>query len=97
VAGLNIERLIIGAMFLGSAQRACDGTVAYGKERKRFDKPVGSFQACRTAAPRWRPSWPSRRRWRVCNGMGGYGYVTEDGVEELVRSMLVGTIVGGTK
>jgi alkylation response protein AidB-like acyl-CoA dehydrogenase len=29
--------------------------------------------------------------------MGGYGYVTEDGVEELVRSMLVGTIVGGTK
>jgi alkylation response protein AidB-like acyl-CoA dehydrogenase len=28
--------------------------------------------------------------------MGGYGYATEYGVEELVRSTLVGTIVGGT-
>jgi hypothetical protein len=27
--------------------------------------------------------------------MGGYGYATEYGMEELVRSTLVGTIVGG--
>ena len=45
VAGLNIERLIIGAMFLGYAQRAFDDTLAYVKERKQFGKPVGSFQA----------------------------------------------------
>ena len=28
--------------------------------------------------------------------MGGYGYATEYGMEELVRSTLAGTIVGGT-
>ena len=45
IAGLNIERVIIGALYVGLAQRAFDQTLAYVKERKQFGKPVGSFQA----------------------------------------------------
>jgi alkylation response protein AidB-like acyl-CoA dehydrogenase len=47
MAGLNIERLIIGAQALGMAQRAFDDVLAYVKERKQFGKPIGSFQALR--------------------------------------------------
>ncbi len=47
MAGLNIERLIIGAQALGMAQRAFDDVLAYIKERKQFGKPIGSFQALR--------------------------------------------------
>ncbi|MFF0496548.1 acyl-CoA dehydrogenase family protein [Nocardia aobensis] len=45
IAGLNIERVIIGALALGQARRAFDDTVAYVKQRTQFGKPVGSFQA----------------------------------------------------
>ncbi len=45
VAGLNIERVIIGAMFLGLAQRAFDDTLTYVAQRTQFGRPVGSFQA----------------------------------------------------
>ncbi len=45
MAGLNVERLILAALMLGTAQRAFDDTLAYVKERKQFGRPVGSFQA----------------------------------------------------
>src|SRR5947209_6240642 len=45
MAGLNHERLIIGAQALGMAQRAFEDTLAYVKERKQFGRPVGTFQA----------------------------------------------------
>ncbi len=45
IAGLNTERVIIGAMSLGQARRAFDDTLAYVKTREQFGKPVGSFQA----------------------------------------------------
>jgi alkylation response protein AidB-like acyl-CoA dehydrogenase len=132
VAGLNIERLIIGAMFLGYAQRAFDDTLAYVKERKQFGKPVGSFQALshRIAAlateieatrllvyntaqrvvedpsalfPR-EASMVKLKATELAKHaslegmqmMGGNGYATEYGMEELVRTTLAGTIVGGT-
>jgi alkylation response protein AidB-like acyl-CoA dehydrogenase len=45
MAGLNNERVILGAQALGLAQRAFDDALAYVKERSQFGRPVGSFQA----------------------------------------------------
>jgi alkylation response protein AidB-like acyl-CoA dehydrogenase len=45
--GLSIERLIIAAMSLGSAERSLEDTLAYVKEREQFGRPIGSFQAVR--------------------------------------------------
>jgi isovaleryl-CoA dehydrogenase len=45
MAGLNVERLILAALMLGTAQRAFDDLLAYVKERKQFGRPIGSFQA----------------------------------------------------
>jgi alkylation response protein AidB-like acyl-CoA dehydrogenase len=45
MAGLNTERLIIGAGALGQARRSFDDVLAYVKERKQFGKAVGRFQA----------------------------------------------------
>jgi alkylation response protein AidB-like acyl-CoA dehydrogenase len=47
MAGLNAERLLIGAVFLGHAQRAFDDALTYVKERKQFGRPIGTFQAQR--------------------------------------------------
>jgi isovaleryl-CoA dehydrogenase len=47
MAGLNVERLILGAMMLGIGERAFDDVLAYVKERKQFDRPIGSFQTIR--------------------------------------------------
>jgi alkylation response protein AidB-like acyl-CoA dehydrogenase len=45
MAGLNVERLILAATMLGVAQRALDDALDYVKERRQFDRPIGSFQA----------------------------------------------------
>ncbi|MFI6865548.1 acyl-CoA dehydrogenase family protein [Nocardia sp. NPDC050406] len=45
IAGLNIERVIIGALALGQARRAFDDTLAYVTQRTQFGRPIGSFQA----------------------------------------------------
>ncbi|WP_354698029.1 Acyl-CoA dehydrogenase [Paraconexibacter sp. AEG42_29] len=45
MAGLNVERLLIAAMFLGHARRAFEDTLAYVRERRQFGKSIGSFQA----------------------------------------------------
>jgi alkylation response protein AidB-like acyl-CoA dehydrogenase len=44
MSGLNVERLILAAMLLGTAQRAFDDAVSYVKEREQFGRPIGSFQ-----------------------------------------------------
>ncbi|MBI2690873.1 MAG: acyl-CoA/acyl-ACP dehydrogenase [Solirubrobacterales bacterium] len=45
MTGLNSERMILSAMYLGIAQRAFDDTLKYVKEREQFGRPIGSFQA----------------------------------------------------
>jgi alkylation response protein AidB-like acyl-CoA dehydrogenase len=45
MAGLNVERLILAATMLGTAQRVFDDALAYVKERRQFGRPIGSFQA----------------------------------------------------
>ncbi|GAA1194060.1 acyl-CoA dehydrogenase family protein [Prauserella alba] len=45
MAGLNIERMILAGLMLGTARRIFDDTVAYVAEREQFGRPVGSFQA----------------------------------------------------
>jgi alkylation response protein AidB-like acyl-CoA dehydrogenase len=45
--GLSIERLIIAAMSLGSAERSLEDTLTYVKEREQFGRSIGSFQAVR--------------------------------------------------
>ncbi|MBU4616599.1 acyl-CoA/acyl-ACP dehydrogenase [Rhodococcus sp. GG48] len=47
MTGLNIERLILGAMMLGTAQRAFDDALEFVTQRKQFGRPVGTFQALR--------------------------------------------------
>ena len=45
IAGLNTERVIVGAMALGQARRSFDDTLNYVKTREQFGRPVGTFQA----------------------------------------------------
>lgn len=45
IAGLNTERVIVGAMALGQARRSFDDTLNYVKTRHQFGRPVGTFQA----------------------------------------------------
>lgn len=47
MAGLNVERLILAGLMLGTAQRAFDDTLQYIKQRKQFGRPIGSFQVLR--------------------------------------------------
>lgn len=45
--GLNTDRLMCGAMFLGRARRTFDDSLKYLTEREQFGRPIGSFQALR--------------------------------------------------
>jgi isovaleryl-CoA dehydrogenase len=43
MSGLNTERLVLTGGPLGLMQSACELTLAYVRERKQFDQPIGTF------------------------------------------------------
>ena len=45
MSGLNLERMILAALMLGTARRAFDDTLDYVRRREQFGRPIGSFQA----------------------------------------------------
>ncbi|MDX8153333.1 acyl-CoA dehydrogenase family protein [Patulibacter brassicae] len=47
MGGLNRERVLIAAIFIGHARRALQDLLDYITERKQFGQPIGSFQAMR--------------------------------------------------
>ena len=47
MAGLNLERMILAALMMGTARRAFDDTLDYVRQREQFGRPVGSFQVLR--------------------------------------------------
>jgi alkylation response protein AidB-like acyl-CoA dehydrogenase len=49
MAGLNNERVILGASALGLAQRAFDDALAYAKERRQFGRPTSPRTSRRPA------------------------------------------------
>ncbi|MEU1899594.1 acyl-CoA dehydrogenase family protein [Nocardiopsis dassonvillei] len=44
MSGLNLERMILAALMLGTARRAFDDTLDYVCQREQFGRPIGSFQ-----------------------------------------------------
>lgn len=51
-AGLDVGRVLLAAELLGLADEAFGRTVSYLKERKQFDRVIGSFQALQHRAAR---------------------------------------------
>ena len=51
-AGLDVGRALLAADLLGAADEAFDRTVSYLKERRQFDREIGTFQALQHRAAR---------------------------------------------
>ena len=132
MAGLNTERVIVGALALGQDRRAFDDTLAYVKTRQQFGRPVGSFQAlshrlaelateiectrllvhdvaqrvdenpgkvmAQEASMVKLKSTELAKRAALegVQMMGGMGYTVEGGMEAMLRTVLPGTIAGGS-
>lgn len=45
LSGLLLERVVTSAGYVGNSQTVVDQALAYAKERKQFNKPIGNFQA----------------------------------------------------
>jgi alkylation response protein AidB-like acyl-CoA dehydrogenase len=44
LSGLQLERLVTSAAYVGNAQTVIDEALAYAKERRQFKKRIGDFQ-----------------------------------------------------
>lgn len=45
LSGLDLERVLMSAAYVGVAQATLDGALAYAKQRRQFDRPIGNFQS----------------------------------------------------
>jgi alkylation response protein AidB-like acyl-CoA dehydrogenase len=45
LSNLELERILLSAGYVGAAQSTLDLALAYSKERKQFDRPIGTFQS----------------------------------------------------
>ena len=45
LSSLELERIVLSAGYVGAAQSTLDLAVDYAKERKQFDRPIGTFQS----------------------------------------------------
>lgn len=129
--GLAVERVIIGAMSVGAAQRALDQLIAWVTSREQFGKPLSKQQAVRhriadlsaqinvvrsyvyDVADRIDEGQEDRLNGEASAAkltgsevyktaaleavqlMGGYGYGSEWGMEQQLRTAIAPTIYGG--
>jgi len=130
--GLAVERLIIGAMTVGGAQRALDDLIAWVTNRVQFGRPLSKLQAVRHRIADLAAQIDVVRAYvydiadRIDQGledelngqasiakltgseiykkaaleavqlMGGYGYSSEWGMEQQLRTAIAPTIYGGS-
>ena len=45
MSGLDVEKTVMAAAYTGVAQSTMDEMLEYAKQRKQFDRPIGTFQA----------------------------------------------------
>ncbi len=45
LSNLELERILLSAGYVGAAQSTLDLALDYAKERKQFDRPIGTFQS----------------------------------------------------
>jgi alkylation response protein AidB-like acyl-CoA dehydrogenase len=83
MTGLDGGRLNIAACSLGGAQSALDKALAYMSERKAFGRPLDAYTCFDVAN-------------QALQLHGGYGYLSEFGIEKIVRDLRVHQILEGT-
>lgn len=45
LSGLDVEKILMSAAYVGTAQATLDDALAYAREREAFGRPIGTFQA----------------------------------------------------
>jgi alkylation response protein AidB-like acyl-CoA dehydrogenase len=129
-SSMRWERSLILAASLGTMQRQLERCLAYGRERRQFGRPIGSFQSVSNRIVDMKLRVETARllvyrlAWLMDEGQasalesalaklyvsecqvassldalqihGGYGYMTEYGLEREVRDAIGGRIYSGT-
>jgi alkylation response protein AidB-like acyl-CoA dehydrogenase len=124
------ERGFIMAFAVGAMERTLEACLAYARQRRQFDRPIGEFQAVANRLVDMRLRWETVRlllyrfawfkqegrpalaeasmaklavseAWvRSCEDAmrihGGYGYLTETGIERELRDALASLSYSGT-
>jgi alkylation response protein AidB-like acyl-CoA dehydrogenase len=129
-AAMELERSMILASTIGAMERTLERSLAYARERRQFDQPIGKFQAVSHPLVDMKLRLETARlllyrlAWLIDNGRpaaldsalvklylsetylatslealqihGGYGYMTETGLEAEVRDALAARLYSGT-